>query len=208
MYPCGVLRWGGNIHSAGLACPAEWRNRLIEVPGYGVRRCDDTPARGYINGLPHVDLRVSSFAEARRIGIQRMTIYAADGRVEGIAEAPAPSPTAERTPEQVAIQWATQIETAGDPSTAMAALIRGKTARETFPALVEGINLTDEQSVWAVTLWVPESAIPAGTVARPDSGVPVAARFLLLDPESGALIGSSYASKDVLDIMGWLPSLQ
>lgn len=78
MYPCGPLRWGGNVYESGLACPVAWRNRRFEIPGYGTFRCDDTPLQEYLYGLPHVDLRVATVYEARQIGIRRITIYDAN----------------------------------------------------------------------------------------------------------------------------------
>lgn len=77
MYPCGPLRWGGDIHGPGMACPVAWRDRVMVVPGYGTLRCDDTPREGFLYGLPHLDLRVSTVAEARRIGVRRMSVRSA-----------------------------------------------------------------------------------------------------------------------------------
>jgi len=87
MHPCGPLRWGGNVHAPGLACPVAWRDRIMEVPGFGRLRCDDTPAQDYLYGLPHIDIRVSTVNQALQIGIQRMVIYSAD------SVQPAPTPT-------------------------------------------------------------------------------------------------------------------
>lgn len=89
MYPCGPLRWGGNRNSAGMACPVSWRNRKMEVPGYGVLRCDDTGAYDTWNGLPHIDIRVSSYEQAAAFGFRRMVIYPT-----GASTAAAPAPTA------------------------------------------------------------------------------------------------------------------
>lgn len=74
MYPCGPLRWGGDIWSAGMACPVQWKDRWFRVPGYGTLRCDDTGAYDYWDGLPHIDIRVATYDGAMRFGVQRMEI--------------------------------------------------------------------------------------------------------------------------------------
>ena len=78
MHPCGTPRWGGDPYEQGLACPVAWRDRILKVPGYGTFRCDDTIAEEYLNGLPHLDLRVPTWFEARQIGIRRITVYDAN----------------------------------------------------------------------------------------------------------------------------------
>lgn len=78
MHPCGPLRWGGNVNDPGMACPVAWRDRIMEVPGFGRLRCDDTPAQDYLYGLPHIDIRVSTVHQALQIGVQRMVIYSVD----------------------------------------------------------------------------------------------------------------------------------
>lgn len=90
MHPCGPLRWGGNVNSPGMACPVEWRDRIMEVPGFGPLRCDDTPAQDYLHGLPHIDIRVPTVDQALQIGVQRMIVYAADI----VPPAPTPVPPA------------------------------------------------------------------------------------------------------------------
>lgn len=210
MYPCGVLRWGGNVNAPGMACPFEWRNRIFEVPGYGVLRCDDTPARGYLNGLPHIDVRVPTVAQARRIGIRRITIYptgqpAATTYGASASQPAEPEAPAAPTAPEDAIYLAHKVVPRGDDDTAMAHLLRGATARQRFPELFEGVQVSDGQALWVVSMWVPPTTIPAGTVAKPRSDQPVAARFFIFDAGSGKLIADRFVSKDVVEIMGWLP---
>jgi hypothetical protein len=109
MHPCGQPRWGGSIHSPGMACPPEWRNRLMVVPGYGTRRCDDTAARPTLRGLPHIDIRVPSYNQAINFGVRRMTIYPA-GQTASAAPAPTqrPAPTATRVPVATPVPVVTQ----------------------------------------------------------------------------------------------------
>lgn len=68
---CGAPRWGqpGDQWSPGLACPVEWQGYTVRVRGY-VYRCDDTPRNSYIEGMPHLDERVSSYDEAIGLGIR------------------------------------------------------------------------------------------------------------------------------------------
>lgn len=88
MHPCGPLRWGGNVNAPGMACPVAWRDRIMDVPGFGRLRCDDTPAQDYLYGLPHIDIRVPTVNQALQIGVQRMVIYSADH----VQPAPTPVP--------------------------------------------------------------------------------------------------------------------
>lgn len=95
MYPCGPLRWGGNVNTPGLACPVAWRDRIMDVPGFGRLRCDDTPAQDYLYGLPHIDIRVSTVNQALQIGVQRMVIYSADSAQP--VPTPVPQPAIDAT---------------------------------------------------------------------------------------------------------------
>ncbi|HEX8681657.1 MAG TPA: hypothetical protein VF707_05035 [Ardenticatenaceae bacterium] len=92
-FRCGVLRWGGDVNAPGMACPVAWKNRVFDVPGYGRLRCDDTGAYDYWNGLPHIDIRVRTWAEAERFGVRAMTIYPAGA-------APATQPAQPAQPAQ------------------------------------------------------------------------------------------------------------
>lgn len=197
MYPCGRLRWGGDINSPGMACPYDWRNRVMEVPGYGIRRCDDTPAQDFMSGLPHIDLRVPTVAEARRIGVRRMTIYPSE-------PAPAAPPAPAATSREGAIQLAQKQAPQGDGSTALTRLLRFDRVQEHFPTLVEGITLPGDQPVWVVTLWVPSEAIPGGSTAKPNPDTPIAAQFFLLNAKSGDVLTSAYIANDTLDVVGWV----
>lgn len=98
MHPCGPLRWGGDVNAPGMACPVAWRDRIMEVPGFGRLRCDDTPAQDYLYGLPHIDIRVSTVNQALQIGVQRMVIYSVDNVQP--APTPVPQPVIDTTTSQ------------------------------------------------------------------------------------------------------------
>ncbi|HBY97492.1 MAG TPA: hypothetical protein DEP84_26720 [Chloroflexi bacterium] len=199
MHPCGPLRWGGDRYGPGMACPVEWRDRAMDVPGYGIRRCDDTPRDGYLDGLPHIDLRVPTVAEAKRIGVRRMIIQPANGLPsENSGSANALATQAD------AISLAHTMVADGDVNTAMARLLRTARAREYFPTLLTAVDLPAEHPVWVVTLWVPANEIPEGAVAQPDASAEIAARCFLFDAQSGALVTDAFVSKDVLETLGWL----
>lgn len=191
MHPCGPLRWGGAVHDPGMACPVEWRNLVFDVPGYGTFRCDDTPRDGILWNLPHVDLRVPTVAEARRIGIQQVTIYRADS-------------AAALTDADDAISQALGLTKNADPATAIARLLLLHRAREHFPALTSAVSGPDQSPVWAVTVWVPAEEIPADATAQPNAEAEIAARFFLFDAETGTLLTDAFVSKEVLEIMGWI----
>jgi hypothetical protein len=216
--PCGPLRWGGNNRGWGMACPVAWKNRVFEVPGYGNLRCDDTGRYDYWDGLPHIDIRVPTWAQARRFGIQRITIravgYAQTTQTSGtIPAAPAPAQdvpvapasTAVQTPE-AAVNLALGIAPNGDGSTAMARLVRGVQARQLFPSLFEGVNMSDNDPVWLVTLWVPPTEIPGDATIKPNPAGPVAARFFAFDAQSGNPITGSFVAVEALEAMGSLAS--
>ena len=218
MYPCGQLRWGGNIYGPGLACPVAWRNQYYVVPGYGTLRCDDTGAYDYYNGLPHIDIRVSSYEHAYAFGIQRMTIYPASSSGSSGNSATAPTatplpPTATPTPEplndaQMALARAEEIAPFGDSETAMVRLLTIRTINKHLPFLSEELDLAVDQLVWIVTLWQPESKIPDGAKALPDSNEPIAAQLIVLNPANGAVLAKPYVTSDVVHTIGWLPSDQ
>lgn len=200
MHPCGPLRWGGDIYAENMACPRSWRGRVMEVPGFGTRTCDDTPRDGYLQGLPHVDLRVSSYEQARRIGVRRMTIYPVTARqeVETTEEV-------ELTSADLVVAAAHELAPSGDHETAMARLLTVRTATKYFPwldALLEG---SASQPIWIVTLWVPESTIPAGSQAV-DSDQPIASRLFIYDAVEGDLLVDNYVDRTVIEKMGWISS--
>jgi hypothetical protein len=198
-----------------MACPVAWRNRYMEVPGYGILRCDDTGRYDHWNGLPHIDIRVSSYAQAARYGVRRITIYSASAPARGqSAAAPAApgdaassasAPTATTTQEG-ALALARTVAPKGDANTAMVRLLRADTARQHFPALLNDLNLAPTTPLWVVTIWTPPTTIPAGAVAEPDADAGIAARYLVFRPESSEPLVDKYVSMDVLERMGWLAS--
>jgi hypothetical protein len=74
MNPCNITRWGSDPFTHGAACPESWRGSVVEVAGVRYD-CDDTPRHDYINGLPHIDLRLSTVQAALRWGIQEREIW-------------------------------------------------------------------------------------------------------------------------------------
>jgi len=70
---------GSNPFLPGLACPdRSWLGRWVEIPGYGLLRCDDVPYLSEIYGLPHFDVRLvgeGAFLRAEQLGAGEMTIY-------------------------------------------------------------------------------------------------------------------------------------
>lgn len=78
---CAMTRWGGNPLATGAACPPEWKDRLIVVEGYehlGTLRCDDTGLYDTWNGLPHIDVRTETRAEAVAIGVQTRNVWSVE----------------------------------------------------------------------------------------------------------------------------------
>lgn len=75
MNPCGPLRYGGDVHSHGMACPAQWAYKAFFVPTRGLLTCDDTGRYERLQGLPHVDIRMSTYDAAIRYGVRRVVVY-------------------------------------------------------------------------------------------------------------------------------------
>lgn len=76
MNPCGPLRYGGDVHSHGMACPPTMARMRFFVPGQeNVLVCDDTPRHASLNGLAHIDLRLPTYDAAITYGIRRVVIY-------------------------------------------------------------------------------------------------------------------------------------
>jgi hypothetical protein len=73
MVPCGTTRWGNSPFTHGAACPESWAWRQVFAAGRWWT-CDDTPRHDFINGLPHIDLRMATYAEAIRWGVQTIEI--------------------------------------------------------------------------------------------------------------------------------------
>jgi hypothetical protein len=203
MHPCGNPRWGGDRYAPGLACPYSWRNRYMEVPGYGVLRCDDTGAHDTWNGYPHIDIRVRTFAEADRMGFRRMTIYPVDGPVAEPAEETAPL---RATTPDGALALAKTFAPKGDSATALVRLMHFARAREHFPELLQEVNLPAEQPIWLVSIWVPPSSIPEGSQATPDPQAEINARLLVFDAKSSTLLADRYIAFDTVEKIGWLAS--
>lgn len=61
---CLVTASGGDPHTVGIACPAEWIGTDIYLPDWGWRTCDDTGKYPDWKGKKHLDLRVLNWAEA------------------------------------------------------------------------------------------------------------------------------------------------
>jgi len=75
MFPCGTTRWGADPATQGMACPPEWARMALFVPTRGILTCDDTPRHSTLQGLPHIDIRVSSYDEAIVWGIREIVVY-------------------------------------------------------------------------------------------------------------------------------------
>jgi hypothetical protein len=73
MNPCNTTRWGSDPFTHGAACPESWAWRRVLVGGVWYD-CDDTPRHSFIDGLPHIDLRLSTYTAAVRWGIQVIDI--------------------------------------------------------------------------------------------------------------------------------------
>lgn len=233
MYPCGPLRWGGDKWGPGMACPVSWKNQYYVVPGFGTLRCDDTGAYDYYYGRPHIDIRVSTYEYAYAFGVQRMTIYPANGSSSSSSSGSASSaqsvaaPTQTATPvpptatpipptptpaplddSQMALARAQEIAPFGDSDTAIVRLVTLRTINKHLPFLSEELDVALDQLVWIVTLWQPESKIPDEAKALPDSNEPVAAQLFVLNPKNGDVLAQPYVTYDVLFTLGWLPSDQ
>lgn len=189
MYPCGPLRWGGDIHSIGMACPAEWRERTFDVPEMGPLMCDDTQEINVWDGLPHVDIRVPTLGDAHAWGVRRITMQ---------------PPVRNLTSEEAAVTYALEQVERGDAGTAMARLLTFARARENFPSLVDGVALPPQHPVWIVTIWVPAEDIPADAVATPDPTAEIASAYFVFDATNRDVVAAGYVSSDVLHTMGWI----
>ena len=75
MNPCGPLRYGGDVHSRGMACPTQWAYKAFFVPTRGLLACDDTGRYERLQGLPHVDIRMNTYDAAIAYGIRRVVVY-------------------------------------------------------------------------------------------------------------------------------------
>lgn len=221
MYPCGPLRWGGRHSSPGMACPVGWKNRYFEVPGYGIRRCDDTGRYDTWDGLPHIDVRVATYAEARRIATRRITIYSTTTPPPAVpppaATAPAgvpalPAPAAPNTPasgtltQEGAMALARAAVPLGDPSTAVVREVRYSTAQTHFPWIRELVAGYPNDRLWFITLWQPHDKIPADARAYPNADDVIATTLVIINTHNNNAVTTLYVNNGVLDTLGWLTS--
>lgn len=76
---CIATADGSDPHAPGVACPdRSWLGRWVEIPGYGLLRCDDVPYHAQIYGLPHFDIRLvgeGAFPRALQLGAGAMTVH-------------------------------------------------------------------------------------------------------------------------------------
>ncbi len=76
---CRYTADGSDPLQPGIACPdRSWLGQMVEVPGYGVLRCDDTPRRSHLYGLPHFDIRlvgVDAYQRALQAGAYESDVY-------------------------------------------------------------------------------------------------------------------------------------
>lgn len=189
MHPCGPLRWGGDVHGQGMACPVAWRGRTFDVPSWGILTCDDTQEIDVLHGLPHVDIRVPTLAEAQNWGMRRITLR---------------PPVKHIGTEAAAIERAHELAPGGDTATAMARALTFARAHEHFPSLVEGVALPPEYPVWVVTIWLPPDLVSIDAVARPDPEAEIAAAYFVFDARNSAVLADGFVSSEVLHTMGWI----
>lgn len=76
---CRQTADGSDPMLPGLACPDRtWLGRRVEIPGYGLLRCDDVPNRRVIKGLLHFDVRLvgsDAYTRALELGALEMVVY-------------------------------------------------------------------------------------------------------------------------------------
>ncbi len=201
MSGCSRLRWGGNINNPGMACPVEWRNREFVVAGYGTLRCDDTGRYDIWDGLPHIDIRMSTWEETRAWGVRTITIYPAEAQAT-VAAAAAVNP---QSPD-AALRAAKSVLPRGDATTAVVRLTRFDTATATLPWLKEVINVAGDQPIWLVTLWQPRDLIAADATPLPNRDEPIATTLIILDARNNAVLGQSHVTMEALNAIGAIQS--
>lgn len=77
---CNALRWGGDVMSIGLACPVADKGKVYVIEGMedlGPLPCDDTPAREWLLGNRHFDLRLPTRQAAVEVGVQTRIVWEA-----------------------------------------------------------------------------------------------------------------------------------
>jgi hypothetical protein len=195
MSGCSRLRWGGNVNNPGMACPVEWRNREFVVGDFGVLRCDDTGRYDIWNGLPHIDIRMSTWEQTRAWGVRTITIYPAEQQTVAVA------PTDHQAPEG-ALSLAKARVPKGDASTALVRRTRFDTAVNTMPWLAEVVQTSGDQPIWLVTLWQPRDLLPADATGLPNRNDPIATTLVILDANSGTVLGETHITMEALNAVG------
>lgn len=200
MSGCRRLRWGGDVNNPGMACPVEWRNREFVVESYGTLRCDDTGRYDVWNGLPHIDIRFDTWEETRAWGVRTITIYPAELQ-----------PTVE-TPDQSSSEGALAIAKAalpkGDATTAVVRGTRFDNAVGAMPWLSEVVQVAGDQPIWLVTLWQPRDLLAADATALPNRDEPIATTLIIIDRNSGAVLGQTHITMEGLNAVGALQNDQ
>lgn len=202
MSGCRRLRWGGDVNNPGMACPVEWRNREFVVEGYGTLRCDDTGRYDTWNGLPHIDIRMTTWEETRAWGIRTITIYPAE--LQPTVAAAAPN---HQSPEG-AVAVAKSAVPKGDTTTAVVRLTRLDTATATLPWLSEVVQVAGDQPLWLVTLWQPRDLIAADATALPNRDEPIATTLVILDARSSTILGQTHITMEAFNALGALQNDQ
>ncbi len=196
---CRNLRWGGDVHAPGMACPDEWRNRVFTVPGVGVLRCDDTGLYDTWNGLPHIDVRLPTWNQANEWGVQRITIYPGEAVQQPQTTAPEPKAQAQSHTPEAAIALAHKSLPRGDASTAIVRLLRFESAKAQMPWLSEVVKVEGYQPIWLVTLWQPRDILPADATGLPNRDEPIATTLVILNADTGAVLGQTHITLNALN---------
>ena len=107
MHPCGIPRWGGDAMdgATAMACPVAWRGKSYQVDTFGVRLCDDTPRDDYINGLPHIDIRVATYDLAMWWGVRVIEVIPVEASLWTWEPVPAATPTPTPAPAVAVERW-------------------------------------------------------------------------------------------------------
>jgi 3D (Asp-Asp-Asp) domain-containing protein len=80
--PCVDAKWADGKTASGTVaqrgvCASDWavfpKGAVVDIPGYGICRVEDTGNPDYVNGL-HLDLFFDSAAEARTWGVRNKTV--------------------------------------------------------------------------------------------------------------------------------------
>ena len=80
--PCVAAKWADGITASGTVaergvCASDWtvfpRGAVVDIPGYGICRVEDTGNPNYVKGL-HLDLFFDTEAEAWAWGVRHKTV--------------------------------------------------------------------------------------------------------------------------------------